>query len=90
VAYESSLDEVDKKDMILLIVHVLLLCQEPARMCGVHVVCVRFIDAKTKELCRCTFANMATCLTMKSGCTTVRSFHVKMCLKPTTMMTCLI
>jgi hypothetical protein len=35
-------------------------------MCDVHVVCVGFVDAKTRELCRGTFANMATCLTMKS------------------------
>jgi hypothetical protein len=33
-------------------------------MCDVHVVCVGFVDAKTRELCRGTFANMATCLTM--------------------------
>jgi hypothetical protein len=50
LAYESFHDGVDKKDKILLIV--LLLCQEPTRMCSVHVVCVRFVDAKIRELCR--------------------------------------
>jgi hypothetical protein len=50
LAYESFHDGVDKKDKILLIV--LLLCQEPTRTCSVHVVCVRFVDAKIRELCR--------------------------------------
>jgi hypothetical protein len=63
----------------------LLLSEEPARMCGVHVLCVGFEDAKTIELCQGTFANMATYLTMKSGCMTTSSFLMKMCRKPTTI-----
>jgi hypothetical protein len=58
---------------------VLLLCQEPAWMCGVHVVCGGFVDVKTRELYWDTFANMATCLTMKYGCVMARSFPMKIC-----------
>jgi hypothetical protein len=56
-------------------------------MCGVHVVCVGSVDVKTRELYRDTFANIATCLTMKSGCIPTRSFPMKIRWKPTTLTT---